>query len=259
MIKIESNNIIFMEKLYVTIMAGGMGKRMQSDLPKVLHKVKGEAMIVRLLKEVNYINPDKILIIVGKYKNIIKEEIDKHFTSEKIIYVNQPVALGTGDAVKCTLEYLEDNNITNIILNGDVPMLKHNTIQTILDHYRVSQSNMLITSIHLQNPAGCGRILLDSNNNFNEIVEEKDCNPTQKLITMVNVGIYICNSGILKELIPQISSNNSQSEYYVTDLVKLYKNNFSNGKLELHVLPTEKEIEIYNINTREQLLYIENI
>ncbi|XWV25516.1 putative UDP-N-acetylglucosamine pyrophosphorylase [Tupanvirus deep ocean] len=249
------NNLTNMDKLYVTLLAGGMGKRMQSDLPKVLHKVRGEAMIVRLLKQVIVLNPIKILVVVGKFHDIIKKEIETHINDERIVYVNQEQPLGTGHAVQCTLSEF-DGSVTNIILNGDVPMLQYQTIKEIYDYYVAVNSKFLITSINLDNPTGNGRIIMDDDRNFKEIVEEKDCTIEQKKITLVNCGIYICSSDILNQYIPQIKSNNAQAEYYLTDLVKIYKD-ATNKIIDLFILAKEKEIEIYNVNTKEQLQFIE--
>jgi bifunctional N-acetylglucosamine-1-phosphate-uridyltransferase/glucosamine-1-phosphate-acetyltransferase GlmU-like protein len=288
-----------MNRLYITLLAGGIGKRMQSDLPKVLHKVKGEVMIIRLLKQVIQLNPDKILIVVGKFRDMIKNEINKYFIehndssygipnnigrtphralhfseknlgksesqnnletfflNNKIVYINQEHPLGTGDAVKCTLDEFNGESVINIILNGDVPLLQYQTIKEIYDYFLSQYSKFLITSINLSNPTGNGRIIIDTNHNFKEIVEEKDCLPEQKNITLVNCGIYICSSDILIKYIPLIKNNNAQSEYYLTDLVKVYKD-ATNQKIDLFVLTPEKEIEIYNINTKEQLQFIEN-
>ncbi len=245
-------------KLYITLLAGGMGKRMQSNLPKVLHKVNGETMIVRLMKQVIKLNPDKILVVVGKFYSEISSEIKQHTNDNRIEFIVQKEPLGTGDAVKCTLPLLINDNIDNIILNGDVPMIQHSTIKNIYNYYLETKSKLLITSIHLSNPTGCGRIILDENFGFSEIIEEKDCTEDQKKLTLVNCGIYVCNSKILKQSIPQISNNNSQKEYYLTDLVKIYNNEPSNN-INLFILPRNKEIEIYNINTKEQLEYIESV
>jgi UDP-N-acetylglucosamine diphosphorylase/glucosamine-1-phosphate N-acetyltransferase len=246
-----------MYKLYVTILAGGMGKRMQSNLPKVLHQVKGKAMIVRLLQQVLHLKPDKILIVVGKFHQEIQDEIEKNISDPKIYYINQPNPHGTGDAVKCTLNQLIDDNIVNIILNGDMPMVQYQTIKEIYDYYLTKKSNFLITSINLSNPSGNGRIIIDESKKFKEIIEEKDCSAEQKIISLVNCGIYIISAGILKKFIPLISNSNAQSEYYLTDLVKIYTNSYTNN-IELFILEQSKEIEIYNINTREQLEFIEN-
>lgn len=243
-----------MNKLYITILAAGIGKRMKSNLPKVLHRVNRDTMIVKILRQVVLFNPDKIFIIVGKFKHQIQTEIEKNIIYDKIIYVNQEIPLGTGDAVKSSLMYFtKNNNIKNIILNGDVPLLHYQTIKEIYDYALQKNSKLLITSIESKNPTGCGRIILNKNGIFEEIIEEKDCNTEQKKIKLVNCGIYICDSNILLEFIPKINNNNVQKEYYLTDLVKLYKKENSLNVVDLFIMDTKKENEIYNINTKEQL------
>ncbi|BCS82870.1 putative UDP-N-acetylglucosamine pyrophosphorylase [Cotonvirus japonicus] len=246
-----------MNKLCVTILAGGMGKRMQSDLPKVLHQVHGDAMIVRLIREASKLNPVKIIIVVGKFREIIQREIEKHINDKRIIYVDQPIPQGTGHAVHCTLNYL-DSNTDNIILNGDVPLIKSSTIHEIYNDHKISQAGLSITSINLSDPTNNGRIIIDEQGEFKEIVEERDCNDNQKKINLVNCGIYVSSSHVLKEYIPKITNDNQQQEYYLTDLVKIY-NQTTNHKINLFVLPQEKQIEIYNVNTRQQLEYVEGI
>lgn len=244
-----------MNKLYITILAGGMGKRMQSDLPKVLHKVKGEAMIVRLLKQIIQLNPTKIIIVVGKAHELIRKEIASCIANNRIIYVIQPEPLGTGDAIKCMLGELDDN-VDNIILNGDSPMLKYETVNDVYQYYHKKSSSFVISCINIDNPTGNGRIILE-NDEIKEIVEEKDCSPDQKNITLVNCGIYICNAAILSKYIPTISNNNAQSEYYLTDLVKNCID--ADQKINVYILPSDKQKEIYNINTKAQLEYIEQL
>lgn len=248
-----------MDKLYITVLAGGMGKRMQSDTPKVLHLVKGKVMIVRLIKEIIKMDPVQILIVVGKFRDEIKNEIEKTINDNRITYVDQVNPLGTGDAVKSTLSYFNvSGKIHNIILNGDVPMIEYITIKEIYDHYLKNNSKLLITSIHLKNPSGNGRIIIDKSNCFKEIIEEKDCAPEQRLLTLVNCGIYVCDSEVLTYCIPKITNNNASGEYYLTDIVKIYSEMLGQ-KIDLFILAPEKEMEIFNINTKEQLHYLESI
>lgn len=245
-------------QLYITILAGGVGKRMNSSLPKVLHQIGNEPMILKLLKQIMALNPDKILIVVGRFYLAIRNEIEKHVINDKIVYVIQESPLGTGDAVRSTLSFLEyPKKIINIILNGDVPMLQSETIKKIYHDYLQKQSKIMITAINLSNAFGHGRIVI-SDDEFKEIIEEKDCNDLQKLITMVNCGIYICHGEVLIEFIPEIQNNNSQKEYYLTDLVKIYKNS-TDKKIDLFVLDNSRVTEIFNVNTMEQLEYLESI
>lgn len=237
--------------LFITILAGGIGKRMESNIPKVLHKVNNESMIIRIIKESLILNPDKILIVVGKFYLDIKKEIENNIESDKIIYIMQKNPLGTGHAILCTLPHLNKEN--NIILNGDVPLIKAETIKEIYEYFLIKKSKLLITSINLNNPYGNGRIILNENNIFKEIIEEKDCNDEDKKITLVNCGIYIANSEILIENIPKINNINSQKEYYITDLVKIYS---SLNTIDLFILDKNKEKEVFNVNTKNQLYQI---
>ena len=259
-----------MNYLCITILAGGLGKRMNSTLPKVLHKVNNKPMIVYIIETSLKLNPKKIMIVVGCYKDIIKETIDNYIQSDIIEYVLQETPSGTGDAVKSTLSSLlkSNENVNNIILNGDVPMLKYETIRDIYQFYLDSKSELLITTIKLKNPFGFGRICFKQNrqmdviniphmvNEFekfqvDKIIEEKDCSPEEKLIDVVNCGIYITNKKTLLECIPQIKNNNAQKEYYITDIVHLCK-----GMKIGYILPENKFNEIYNINTADQLNYV---
>lgn len=261
-----------MNRLYITILAGGLGKRMNSTLPKVLHKVNNKPMIVYIIETSLKLNPKKIIIVVGRYKNIIKETIDNYIQSDIIDYALQKTALGTGDAVKSTLSMLHESNdnVDNIILNGDVPMLKYETIRDIYQFYLDSGSRLLITTIKLKNPFGFGRICFKQSsspvktntphmlNKFekfqvDKIIEEKDCSLEEKLIDIVNCGIYITNKNTLLEYIPQIKNNNAQKEYYITDIVHLCE-----GMKIGYILPENKFDEIYNINTADQLNYVNN-
>lgn len=252
-----------MNHLYITILAGGLGKRMNSSIPKVLHKVNNKPMIVYIIETSLKLNPKKIMIVVGCYKDIIKETIENYIHSNIIEYTLQETALGTGDAIKSTLSTLSKSasNVNNIILNGDVPMLKYKTIRDIYQFYLDSKSQLLITTIKLKNPFGFGRICFKHTNGVNKnqfeqyqvnkIIEEKDCSLEEKLIDVVNCGIYITNKDTLLKCIPQITNNNAQKEYYITDIVHLCE-----GTKLAYILPENKFDEIYNINTEDQLNYV---
>lgn len=240
-----------MNDLYITVLAGGIGKRMKSQLPKVLHQVNNIPMIVRILYEVKQLNPVKIIIVVGQYKDIIKNTIDKYITDINFVYSIQNEPLGTGNAVLSTLNNLDNNFSTNLILNGDTPMLKYNTLKNIYNNFIKNKYDLQITAIQATDPIGCGRIILDNTNKFTKIIEEKDCNDEEKKINLINCGIYISKINLLKKLIPEIKNNNFQKEYYLTDLVELCIHN--KNKIGLFIMNADQENEIININTKEQL------
>jgi len=241
----------YMANLIVTILAGGQGKRMNSPLPKVLHPVNNIPMIIRILGEVNKLNPSKIIIVVGIFKDMIKNTIEQYFNLNEITieYAFQEKPLGTGHAILSTLYLLNDNDV-NLIVNGDNPLIKYETLFSIIYKFNMQDNRLQITAINSQNPTDSGRIIIE-NNQFQKIVEEKDCTLEQKKINLINCGIYIAYGNVLKKYIPLIKNNNAPQEYYLTDLVEVYKND--NYNVSLYILDVNKKIEIININTKTQL------
>lgn len=244
-----------MVKLIVTLLAGGLGKRMQSPLPKVLHKVGGIPMIVRLLEEVEKLNPYKIFVVAGQYKDIIEKTINQYILNDlQVNYIIQQKPLGTGHAVFCTLSELEDHTV-NLILNGDNPMLTTELLENLIDNFIIEKRDIQIAAIELGDPTGFGRIIMNKNN-FEKIVEEKDCDDAQKQIQLINCGIYIATSELLKEYIPLIQNNNAQHEYYLTDIVEICQIN--KIVIGLHILDSSQELYVTGINTKEQLDALNN-
>jgi len=241
--------------LYVTILAGGLGKRMNSDLPKVLHTVHKIPMIIHIIWTCLKLNPVKIIIVVGAYYHIIRGEIEMYIKSDKITYCIQEEALGTGDAVKSTIGFFSNihHDFDNLILNGDVPLLRFDTIRDILAKYMVSRSKLLITAIRVDNPHGFGRIFMD-HDKFVKIIEEKDCSQEERHIQIVNCGIYLLNRDLILNYVPLIQNHNSQHEYYLTDIVSVYNKN-----KDIYLLSDDKINEIYNVNTVEQLEYVNSV
>jgi UDP-N-acetylglucosamine diphosphorylase/glucosamine-1-phosphate N-acetyltransferase len=243
-----------MQNLIVIIMAGGLGKRMNSTLPKVLHPISNEPMLVRVIKQALVLNPKKILIVVGKYKNIIESTIKAFVDLNNILFVNQTEALGTGHAIQCCIPELVNYDNSNVlILSGDVPLLKSSTMLNLISKFNKVK---LMTSI-FDNPHGCGRIL-ETNNLFDRIIEEKDCTLEEKKINKVNCGIYAFNSNILCKYLPLLNNNNSQGEYYLTDIVEIIKKN-ENINIDMYEISKDKQIEIIGVNTAEQLVELENL
>lgn len=236
-------------------MAGGLGKRMMSDIPKVLHHVKepyninnSYPMIIHILKKSIELKPKKIFIIVGYYKDIIKDEINNYINTEQynIEYIYQDKPNGTGHAIlSCITQLLKYRDDNVIILSGDVPLISINTLNNLQD----TNNKILITE--LNNPKSFGRILFDKNNNISCIKEEKDCNDNEKLINIVNCGIYQFRINDLCDYLPLINNNNASNEYYLTDIIDiLIKNNIS---VNYYKLDINKNYEIKNINTQNDL------
>jgi bifunctional N-acetylglucosamine-1-phosphate-uridyltransferase/glucosamine-1-phosphate-acetyltransferase GlmU-like protein len=247
-------------ELYVTIMAGGLGKRMNSTIPKVLHPIitkTGEMipMIINLIRNILMVKPLKILIIVGKYKNLIDATMTQYLSLDELNqchYIIQDNPLGTGHAIRQTLDFLKlyPNGI-NLILSGDVPLITNETIQELFNTFIYSGKSLLITGFEPDNINGFGRII-NNNNSFLEIVEDQDCTPEQRKIKLCHAGIYMVLISTLFQYIPQITTNNKSGEYYLTDIVKIMNLDQKN-KIHLMIIPPNKTIEFLGINTIEQL------
>lgn len=247
-----------MKDIVVVIMAGGLGKRMESTLPKVLHKISGIPMICHLLlklKVLKYLmNIKKILIVVGKYKDVIKAELEKYDQMPDIEYVIQHEPLGTGHAVKCCINELSEFPESDVlILSGDVPLLQQNTMKKLIN---MDEKVKLITTT-LSDPTGYGRIVKNSEK-FDKIIEQKDCNKIELEVKEINCGIYAIKSEYLCKYLPHLKNNNSQGEYYLTDIIEMIKRE-EGLDVGLLKIPEENIYEILGVNTIEQLKELEKL
>jgi len=251
-------------ELIITILAAGHGKRMKSDLPKVLHKVNDEPMLVSIIKKSLLCDPLFIILVVSNDNSKIVSDCVKIYFQDvsiqkKIKYAVQEVPLGTGDAAKSTLPLLKNYPTSyNLILNGDSPLISIQTLKSLKEHAFINKSDILITSIDKEDPTGCGRILINKDGKFMKIVEEKDCNDDQRSIKEINCGIYIVKVKTLQKFLPKIDDNNAQKEYYLTDIVKLYRKG-GDDNISLFKLGDDKQNEIFNVNTKEELDRINNL
>jgi len=257
-----------MSNLVITIMAAGEGKRMNSDIPKILHKFNSIPMLIRIIIESHKLVPNKIIVITGKYDQLIKDTINEYFSEDNqdilhnIIYVKQEIPNGTGDAIKSTLEYY--NNYDNVlILNGDMPLISSFLLKKFISNenkdplysFDIDKNAKLLVA-QLDNPYGYGRILYNNYGEFIGIKEEKDCLEEEKKINIINVGIYYFNGEILKKYIPIINNNNAQKEYYLTDIIKIIRQ-FSDINIETYQIEEEIKYQIMGVNTQEELKNLE--
>lgn len=242
-----------MEKRHtIIIMAGGLGKRMGGELPKVVHPVGGVPMIVRILRELEHFTENKrILIVVGKYRAIIEATIQQYIDIN-VEYVVQDPALGTGHAIACCLPYISPSD-SIVVLSGDVPLIKHQTISQMF----VGNPFLRVLTMVMANPYGYGRIICDDQNKFVKIVEHKDCNDDELDCCVVNCGIYGFRGEVAHRFIPLISNINTQREYYLTDIVGLAHNAGIN--VEIAMIEHERVKEVIGINTLEELNRINDL
>ena len=228
--------------LIICILAAGKGARMESDLPKVLHKVDGKPMITEVINTAKKLNPKKIIVIVGYKKEKVIEETKEY----NVDYVIQDVQNGTAHAVMQCKSILEKVNGNLLVLSGDVPLITENTLKKLINLHIQNNSMGTLLSTIIKNPYGYGRIVRDHKNRFIKIVEEKDTNIDEKNIQEIISGIYIFDIKKLFEKIPLINNNNNQNEYYLTDVFNFIKKNIS-------IMLTQNSKEISGINTIDQL------
>jgi UDP-N-acetylglucosamine diphosphorylase/glucosamine-1-phosphate N-acetyltransferase len=249
--------------LVAIIMAGGLGKRMNSELPKVLHKIAGVPMICHILTKLTELSSVKpsVMIVVGKYKQIIEETIndflqekDLQFLIEKIQYIDQIEPMGTGHAIQCCRsELLKYQNANVLILSGDVPLISSQLMMKMVTNL----NTIKIAVTCLENSTGYGRIV-EKHGKFDKIVEEKDCNAEQKTIQKVNCGLYAVDCKTLCRYLPYLKNNNSQNEYYLTDIIEIIKCE-ERIDVEMCEISKESQHEIMGVNTLQQLEELEKL
>ena len=239
----------------VVILAGGLGKRMNSDIPKVLHKVNDKPMLVHVIESALAIQPIKIYIVVGKYAPIIKDTLYYYDLLDYIEFIKQEQALGTGHAIQCCRPYLYQHEYSNtIILSGDVPLITTDTIKHMIRN--LEYGRILVT--YMEDPTGYGRVIVNSKGKFEKIIEEKDCNDLERKCQKINAGIYSFDTITLCKYLPLLSNSNAQGEYYLTDIVEIIKNK-EEVDIEMYEMPKEKQIELTGVNTEQQLMELNNL
>ncbi len=200
----------------VAILAAGKGTRMKSNLPKVLHSLGGKSLVERVIESVESLSPSRRLVIVGYQSQEVKTAMDSIHGVE---FVEQTVQLGTGHAIQQLLPHLQGYTGDLLILNGDVPLLRTETLKNLLQTHQENQNSCTILSAQLANPQGYGRVFRDSNGIVQKMVEDKDCTPNQRENNRVNAGIYCFRWPDLAQVLPHLQANNAQKEYYLTDAV----------------------------------------
>ena len=265
----------------VIIMAGGLGKRMNSNLPKVLHKIFDRPMLIHVIQSALSTNPYRICIVVGKYREIIESTINLSIENgslskqcrDRLVFIDQPQALGTGHAILCCRDYIDTERSHGridkvVILSGDVPFIKPDTINS-LSRLCNPDIHASILATRIQNPDGYGRIILSKVDETTvadtvantvadtvaDIVEDRDCSPEEKQIKLINGGIYCFNCDSLIKYIGLISNNNAQQEYYLTDIFCLMSN--QGEQINYMCLSQEEQTQIIGVNTPEQLRDLE--
>lgn len=230
------------------ILAAGKGTRMKSETPKVLHEIFNKALLGYVIEAVNNTKlADENFIIVGHQAEKVTDYVNKNFENAKTIL--QSPQLGTGHAVSMALPYLDKFDGEVIILCGDTPLVNFETIKEFVDYHRKNNADVTVMSALFDNPANYGRIVRNSDNTLNSIVEEKDASEEIKKINEINAGIYCLNWAKVKTAFGELKSDNAQGEYYLTDIIKWAVSK----SLKACAYVLKDNTEIYGINSKENL------
>jgi len=232
----------------ILILAGGLGTRMKSSLPKVMHSIMGKPILEYIFETALSLNPDRIIMLIGNGS----QKVQEHFLKSGCSFAFQKNQLGTGDAVKSALEFMEKDSSV-LILSGDVPLISSSTLNKMFDFHSTSRNIITMLTMKLEDPFGYGRIVKDKTGNVERIVEHKDADEETRKIDEVNAGIYVMNADFLLKYVPTIKNNNIQKEYYLTDLINMAYSK----KMSVKTILVDDENEVKGINTRKQLSEIE--
>jgi bifunctional UDP-N-acetylglucosamine pyrophosphorylase/glucosamine-1-phosphate N-acetyltransferase len=234
--------------LAVAVLAAGKGTRMKSDLPKVLQPLAGATLVERVLASCEHLQPDRRLLIVGHQAERVEQALGCHSDLE---FVLQQPQHGTGHAVQQLLEPLRDFRGDLLVLNGDVPLLRPDTLAALLQQHRSSGAAVTLLTARLADPSGYGRVFASSDGQVSAIVEHRDCNDEQRRNALTNAGIYCFNWEQLAAVLPKLTTDNDQGELYLTDTVAML-----NPAMHREVDDAD---EITGINDRLQLSQCEAV
>ena len=234
--------------LAVAVLAAGKGTRMKSALPKVLQPLAGATLVERVLASARTLAPERRLLIVGHQAERVQEQLSPIGGLE---FVLQQPQNGTGHAVQQLLPALQGFAGELVVLNGDVPLLRPETIESLVTGHRESGADVTLLTARLSDPTGYGRVFADETGQVSGIIEHRDCTEEQRRNTLTNAGIYCFNWQALEAVLPKLSTDNDQGELYLTDTVAMLPR-------AMHVEVADPD-EVNGINNRRQLAQCEAV
>jgi bifunctional UDP-N-acetylglucosamine pyrophosphorylase/glucosamine-1-phosphate N-acetyltransferase len=234
------------------VLAAGKSKRMQSELPKVLHQACGRPMVEYVLDAARQAGATRIVVIVGHKAEVVRAALQHHPDVE---FALQEQQLGTGHAVMMCQSLLANHDGPVLVLAGDTPLLKGSSLRGLVDALTDVNAVCVVGTAVTENNAGLGRIVRDAEGNFLRIVEHKDASPEELAITEINTGCFAYDCRALFQALEQVKPNNAQGEYYLTDCAEILRQTgrpvIAAQKLDI--------IEAMGVNTQEQLAEVERV
>lgn len=234
------------------VLAAGKGTRMKSDLPKVLHEVCGQSMVEHVFDAVRGAGVTRIICVIGHKADLMREKLGHHNDVEFVLQEEQK---GTGHAVQMAAPRLADYEGPVLVLAGDTPLLRAESLKALLHELTANQAASVVGSAVTDNNHGLGRIVRDADGAFASIVEEKDATDEQRTIREINTGCYAFDSKSLFESLAEVKPLNTQGEYYLTDCPEIL---LKNGKKSLAAAKLDID-EAMGVNTQEQLVAVADV
>jgi len=231
-------------KRYGIVLGAGMGTRMKSSVPKVLHQIMGKTMIEHVISTLEAINIEKTVVVAGHKAELVEEAL-----GERVLYALQTEQLGTAHATMMTHGHLQGLSGITVVTYGDGPLLTKETLEELFSHHEKTGAKMTLLSAHTENPTGYGRIIRDNEECVVRIVEQKDATDEELKVTEINSGVACFDNEVLFEGLAQVKNNNSQGEFYLTDLVEI----ISNLGHKVEAVICQDFTETLGVNDRVQL------
>ncbi len=228
------------------VLAAGKGERMKSDIPKVLHRISGRPMITVLIDTLAKLDFARLIVVIGYKGEMVKDELPGY----PISFVWQHEQLGTGHAVQMAREVIGDFKGTTLVALGDVPFLSAGSVERLFEVHEKTRAAATCLSAVVEDPAGYGRIVRDGNSSLIKgIVEDKDASKQERSIQEINTGTFCFDTQQLFAALDKVDNKNKQGEYYLTDTIKIMRNN----GLRVAVVTAENPDEVLGVNSEEQL------
>lgn len=237
--------------LAAVVLAAGIGKRMKSGVPKVLHPVLGKPMLGYVIDAVRGVSPGKIVVVLGHGRDDVRESVGQ----AGVVFAEQKIQLGTGHAAGSARKELVGFKGNILILNGDFPLITSKSLKNLVKKHVEGGADVSFLTADIADPSGYGRVLRNLGGGVEKIIEEKDASPDEKKISEINSGTYCVKSDFLWEAIKGVGSGNRQKEYYLTDIIEIA------GKRSRKVLGVKSRdgSEALGVNDRVQLSEVEAI
>jgi bifunctional UDP-N-acetylglucosamine pyrophosphorylase/glucosamine-1-phosphate N-acetyltransferase len=240
-----------MTDLHVVILAAGKGTRMKSSRPKVLHHVAGRPMVDYVLRAAQALSPRTMTVVVGHMKELLQQGLTRY---PQLSFVTQEPQLGTGHALLQTASVLEGQTGNVVLLSGDVPLLKHHTVADLVNRHEQANAAATVLTAIVDQPYGYGRVVRIKGR-ISRIVEERDASPAQRKIKEINSGVYVFSLATLFDALRGLATGNAQGEYYLTDLIAMYRRR----RRVVETVVLQDPNEIHGINSRSELAEVSRI